>query len=108
MITRGHVTVVKGELVQILRASSDQITFEEVSKKLCKHFHDGEYPKRLLFECVGEVPFSTRPHHLQDRVNNLKESLSAFWKNEVTYCKSNLLNVSKEPLQETSNIVSCS
>ena len=53
-------SLIKGELVRLLRACSDKQTYDEVIRKMSTIFRDRGYPKSLVRLVTQTVPFSMR------------------------------------------------
>ena len=53
--------IVKGELIRILRASSNRDTFQKATKLLINKFRARGYPRDLLQRVSAQVPFTMRP-----------------------------------------------
>lgn len=57
-------SLIKGELTRLLRACSNQGTFDKVIDKMTTIFRDRGYPKSLITRMVQTVPYSVRPQVL--------------------------------------------
>ena len=57
-------TIVRGEIIRVLRASSDAEIFSIAVSKLLNRFQQRGYPKPLLMEVASSISFCHRPHYL--------------------------------------------
>ena len=58
-------TIVKGEIVRALRASSDPPTFSAAISQLLNRFQERGYPKPLLLEIASTICYGHRPSLIQ-------------------------------------------
>lgn len=58
---------VKGELVRLLRSSSDEDTYNLTKDKILHHFRQRGYREGLLRKAANQVTYPHRSYHLQDR-----------------------------------------
>lgn len=70
--------IIKGELIRILRASTDEQTFVSTSNKLMIHFRDRGYPTHIIRDIKNQVKFEDRPNHLKDKSTDNTDNLVNF------------------------------
>ncbi len=66
-------SLIKGELTRLLRACSDEISYEEVNIKLYKAFRDRGYPAWLINKVQLTVPYTNRPNTLVQNTTKNKQ-----------------------------------
>ena len=57
-------SLIKGEFVRLLRACTDEETYDQIIHKMTTIFRDRGYPRHLVQQTVQAVPFSVRQQKL--------------------------------------------
>ena len=60
-------SLIKGELTRLLRASSSEATYKQITSKMASIFKSRNYPPYLVRKTIEEVPFSRREEILGDK-----------------------------------------
>ena len=68
--TGTFASLVKGELTRLLRACSNEKSYEQVSDKILQTFKDRGYPNHVLQRTLQQVPFTNRIKLLEDKKDN--------------------------------------
>ena len=64
---RTFSSLVKGEMIRLLRACSQEATYKSVQHKMELIFRDRGYPKAIIAQATASVPFSSRQQRLLDK-----------------------------------------
>ena len=67
-------SLIKGEMTRLLRACSDESTYEATKTKLYHIFKDRGYPHKLIRNTQALVPYANRQTTLQDKQRTSKQS----------------------------------
>ena len=76
-------SLIKGELTRLLRACSDEETYQSVSDKILKTLKERGHPNHLLQKTLQQVPFQNR-YNLLNPVKEAKQTYDTFFKVSYT------------------------
>ena len=77
-------SLVKGELTRLLRACSDELTYEQTTHKILQAFKDRGCPNYMLQRTLQSVPFTERTNLLMNKKENKTVQNSSFLKVNYT------------------------